>query len=91
MKQIVRGPLVLSVVDTRTGMQHCVAADTAALHRNSGRYPAICGIEVPAASLSTPAVDTCRVCAALTWGRRPDLASGRRSLRQRLRSMAVLG
>jgi hypothetical protein len=43
--------LVLSVVDTRTGTQHRVPIEAAALHRRSGRYPALCGIDVPAASV----------------------------------------
>jgi hypothetical protein len=45
--------LVLSVVDTRTGELHLVGVETAALHRRSGRYPALCGAVVPAASLTT--------------------------------------
>ncbi|HEX2299344.1 MAG TPA: hypothetical protein VHH34_12670 [Pseudonocardiaceae bacterium] len=54
----------MSVVDTRTGTLHRVAAEIAALHRRSGRYPALCGLEVPAASLTTPAADDCGDCAA---------------------------
>jgi hypothetical protein len=42
-----RAPLVLSVVDTRNGLRHRVAVETAALHRNSGCYPALCGVDVP--------------------------------------------
>lgn len=45
--------LVLSTVDARTGVLHLVAVDTAALHRRSGRYPALCGDEVITASLTT--------------------------------------
>ena len=61
---ITRAALVLSVVDTCTGMLHRVRLETAALHRRSGRYPALCGVEVAAASLTTPAADDCRECAA---------------------------
>lgn len=61
---VIRAALVLSVVDTCTGTQHQVPIESAALHRRSGRYPALCGIEVPAASLTTPATDHCRNCAA---------------------------
>lgn len=60
-----RGPLAVSVVDTRTGALHRVAVDIAALHRPAGRYPALCGAEVPAASLTTPATTACRRCAEL--------------------------
>ncbi len=63
-RPIARAALVLSVVDTRTGMLHRVPVETAAMHRRSGLYPALCGIEVPAASLTTPAADDCQDCAA---------------------------
>lgn len=62
-RPITRAALVLSVVDTRTGMLHRVPAEIAALHRRSGRYPALCGLDVPAASLTTPAADDCQDCA----------------------------
>ncbi|MGQ0776172.1 MAG: hypothetical protein ACT4NY_17390 [Pseudonocardiales bacterium] len=61
-RPVIRAALVLSVVDTCTGMLHQVPIESAALHRCSGRYPALCGIEV----LTTPAVDHCRDCAART-------------------------
>lgn len=62
-----RAALVLSMVDTSTGTLHRVPVETAALHRRSGRYPALCGIEVAAASLTTPATDDCRDCAARVY------------------------
>lgn len=34
--------MVLSVVDSRNRVVHLVAVETAALHRRSGRYPALC-------------------------------------------------
>ncbi|MGH3940761.1 MAG: hypothetical protein ACRDTG_19415 [Pseudonocardiaceae bacterium] len=43
--------LVLSMVDTHTGESHLVPVEAVALHRRLGRYPALCGTEVPAASL----------------------------------------
>lgn len=55
--------LVLSVVDTRTRELHLVPIETAALHRHSGCYPALCGVDVPAASLSTPPTRCCSNCA----------------------------
>jgi hypothetical protein len=60
--------LVLSVVDTRSRESHLVAVDTAALHRRSGRYPALCGAEVITASLTTPAARHCRDCANQAQG-----------------------
>jgi len=63
-RPVIRAALVLSVVDTRTGTLHQVPVETAALHRRSGCYPALCGIEMPAASLTTPAADDCRDYAA---------------------------
>ncbi|MGH3937611.1 MAG: hypothetical protein ACRDTG_03105, partial [Pseudonocardiaceae bacterium] len=63
-RPITRAALVLSMVDTCTGTLHRVPIETAALHRRSGRYPALCGIEVAAASLTTLAADDCWDCAA---------------------------
>lgn len=54
--------LVLSVVDTRTAEAHRVAIETAALHRRSGRYPALCGAEVLGASLTAPPRTDCAEC-----------------------------
>ncbi|MGH3914114.1 MAG: hypothetical protein ACRDTC_12020 [Pseudonocardiaceae bacterium] len=65
-RPVSRPALVLSVVDTRSGTLHQVPLESVALHRHSGRYPALCGIEVPAASLTTPAADHCRDCATRT-------------------------
>ncbi|MGH3813152.1 MAG: hypothetical protein ACRDUV_11945 [Pseudonocardiaceae bacterium] len=77
---ITRAAVVLSVVDTRTGTLHHVAVEAAALHRRSGRYPTLCGIEVPAASLTTPAADDCQDCAAQIAAA-PDRQPRRRLLR----------
>lgn len=50
------------MVDGCTGLQHLVAVETAALHRRSGRYPALCGAEVITASLTAPSARDCRRC-----------------------------
>ena len=55
--------LVLSVVDTSTGELRLVPIDVVALHRRSGRYPALCGTVVPAASLTTTPIRDCEDCA----------------------------
>ena len=84
--------LVLSVVDTRTGMQHRVPIEAAALHRHSGRYPALCGIDVPAASLTTPATADCQDCVTRVQQAAAALdRESRRPLLQRLRSLLPVG
>lgn len=55
--------LVLSVVDTCTRESHLVPVEAAALHRRSGRYPALCGTEVITASLTTAPARDCQDCA----------------------------
>jgi hypothetical protein len=60
--------LVLSVVDSRTGEAHRVPIETAALHRRSGRYPALCGAEVVTASLATAPSRLCPMCRFRTQG-----------------------
>jgi hypothetical protein len=83
-----RAALVLSMVDTCTGMLHRIPIETAALHRHSGRYPALCGIEVAAASLTTPATDSCQDCVARLQqsATAPD-REPRRPLRRWLRNL----
>lgn len=57
------GPaLVLSVTDSRTRVVHLVAVETAALHRRSGRYPAMCDSEVITASMLTEPGKNCQDC-----------------------------
>jgi hypothetical protein len=57
------GPaLVLSVTDSRTRVVHLVAVETAALHRRSGRYPAMCDTEVITASMLTEPGKDCQDC-----------------------------
>jgi hypothetical protein len=71
--------LVLSVVDTQTGMQHLVAIETAALHRRSGRYPALCGTDVITASLTTTPAGNCRDCDTRAQPRQREQLRPRRS------------
>ncbi|MGH4013277.1 MAG: hypothetical protein ACRDSL_04960 [Pseudonocardiaceae bacterium] len=54
--------LVLSVVDSHNRLMHLVAVETAALHRRSGIYPALCGAEVISASMLTEPAGECREC-----------------------------
>jgi len=42
-----------AVVDTCTGESHRVPLEAVTLHRRSGRYPALCGVDVITASLTT--------------------------------------
>ena len=74
--------LVLSVVDTRTRESHLVAIETAALHRRSGCYPALCGTEVITASLTTTSVRDCQNCAICV----PPSGAGQRDLSRSHRS-----
>jgi hypothetical protein len=65
------GPaLVLSVVDARTHESHLVGVEVAALHRRSGRYPALCGAQVCSASLTTAPSRHCRECRVRAEGER---------------------
>ncbi len=59
---ITSAALLLSMVDGRTRVSHLMATETAALHRHSGRYPALCGENVIAASLTTEPVQDCKKC-----------------------------
>lgn len=60
--------LVLRVVDGRSQESHLVGIEVAAMYRRSGRYPALCGVEVYAASLTTAASRHCRMCQAQAEG-----------------------
>lgn len=61
--------LVLSMIDTCIRESHLVPIEAVALHRRSGRYPALCGADVPAASLTTPPARRCPDCATRARGR----------------------
>lgn len=53
----------LTVIDAQTGEAHQVADEAVDTGRSSGRYVAVCGTDVLAASLTTPAVKNCQSCA----------------------------
>jgi hypothetical protein len=50
------------VVDAETHIEHWVTDRSAAERRHSGRYLALCGFEVLAASLTAPPRGRCMVC-----------------------------
>lgn len=52
----------LSVVDGRTKVSHLVQSEALRLHRQSGRYPALCGDSVLTASLTTEPMSDCKMC-----------------------------
>ncbi|MGH3913439.1 MAG: hypothetical protein ACRDTC_08515 [Pseudonocardiaceae bacterium] len=54
--------LVQSMVDSRTLIEHLIDLDTLAVARQVGRYTALCGVEVLAASLTTEERGFCREC-----------------------------
>jgi hypothetical protein len=49
-----RGPRPLGITDAQTHLEHLVTEESLAAHRHSGRFLALCGIEVLAASLTNP-------------------------------------
>ncbi|MDQ3153273.1 MAG: hypothetical protein M3R63_16680, partial [Actinomycetota bacterium] len=55
-------PKVTDVTDARTHRSHLVTDDASTAGRRSGRYEALCGAIVLAASLTTPDRDRCDVC-----------------------------
>ncbi len=76
--------LVLDMVDTSTGHRHLVAVEVAALHRRSGRYPALCGEVVARAHLTVPA-PACATCVLHAEGRQHRHAGARRALIAKIR------
>jgi hypothetical protein len=58
-----RMPPVFAVTDARTGSAHLVTEDGMAAGRRAGHYPAVCGVEVLAASLPPPESGYCPSCA----------------------------
>lgn len=44
----------IPVADTRTGGMHLITEDAIVAGRRAGRYMAVCGVEVLAASLTAP-------------------------------------
>lgn len=60
------GPaLVLTMVEAKTETSHLVGVEVASRHRIKGVYPALCGAEVHAASLTALAKRQCALCAGL--------------------------
>ncbi len=57
-----RGPRPLGITDANTEVEHLVTEDTVVAHRHSGRYLALCGVQVFAASLTTRERTQCRRC-----------------------------
>lgn len=53
---------ITTVTDARTATAHLVTDDAAAAGRSAGRYRAVCGELVLAASLTTPERRSCRAC-----------------------------
>jgi hypothetical protein len=57
------GPvLVLTMVEAKTETAHLVGIEVASRHRIKGVYPALCGAEVHAASLTSLARRRCAKC-----------------------------
>lgn len=57
-----RGPRRLGITDAHTHVEHLVSDESAMEHRHSGRYLAMCGARVLAASLTAPERARCRSC-----------------------------
>jgi hypothetical protein len=53
----------VEVTDARTHLLHVVSQESLAAHRQVGWFPATCGVEVLAASLTDPGRGRCRECA----------------------------
>ncbi len=58
-----RGPRPRGITDAQTHLEHLVTDESLAAHRHSGRFLALCGIEVLAASLTDPGRGRCPECA----------------------------
>ncbi len=54
--------LVQTMVDAQTLIEHLIDLDTIAAARGIGRYIALCGAEVLAASMTAEERDFCRMC-----------------------------
>ncbi|MGQ0776520.1 MAG: hypothetical protein ACT4NY_19190 [Pseudonocardiales bacterium] len=54
--------LVQTMVDAQTLTEHLIALDGIAEARQQGRYTALCGVEVLAASMTTEERGYCRKC-----------------------------
>lgn len=58
-----RRPHAVGIIDARTRVEHLVTDDVVAAHRHAGRYPALCGVVLLAASIAEPGRGWCRECA----------------------------
>jgi hypothetical protein len=58
-----RGPRPVGITDARTHVEHLMTDEAVAAHRHSGRYLALCGAQVLAASLAEPRRSRCQPCA----------------------------
>lgn len=61
-------PHAVELIDAETGTTHLVSDEEVDSGRHAGRYVAVCGAVVLAASLTAPAKKYCRSCAQ--WARR---------------------
>lgn len=57
-----RGPRPVGIADARDQIEHLVTDESFAEHRHSGRYLAVCGARVLAASLAEPDLGRCQSC-----------------------------
>ncbi len=57
-----RGPRPVGITDAYTHIQHFMSDQSAMAHRHAGRYLALCGIEVLAASLAERERGQCGPC-----------------------------
>lgn len=64
-----RGPRPVLIADARTQVAHLVTDESFAAHRHSGRYLAVCGARVLAASLTAPDRGRCGACIVKVAGR----------------------
>ncbi|MGH4010892.1 MAG: hypothetical protein ACRDTH_22495 [Pseudonocardiaceae bacterium] len=55
-------PVLLAVTDAQTSLAHLVTVQAMAAGRLHGRYTAVCGYPVLAASLTAPASGSCQDC-----------------------------
>jgi hypothetical protein len=72
----------VGITDARTRIEHLMTDAAAMEHRHVGRYLALCGIEVLAASLTDPGRGQCQPCAtqAASWSQvEPSTASSGRA------------
>ena len=52
----------MEITDAHTHVEHLVSEESAMAHRHSGRYLALCGVQVVAASLTAPGREQCQCC-----------------------------